>query len=245
MPLLDHFHPPLRPERNWESMHAAWATSIMARLNEQLLPAMYYAETQVHIGSRVEVDVATLEHLAPPNARSARTENGPVATLEAEVWAPPEPTIVIPAIFPDEIEVQVFGSSTGAPLVAAIELVSPGNKDRTETRRAFVAKCSSYLQLGIGLVVVDVVTERLANLHDELMSLMEQPERFAFPGGASLYVVAYRPARREAGDQIDCWPHPLAVGQSLPTVPLALCGGPTLPLDLEATYTEARRRSRL
>jgi hypothetical protein len=186
-----------------------------------------------------------MEHLSSPAARSGRPDNGPVATLEAEVWAPPEPVLVIPGIFPDEIEVQVFGTRTGAHLVAAIELVSPGNKDRPETRRAFAAKCSSYLQLGIGLVVVDVVTDRLINLHDELMQLMERPDAFAFPGAAPLYAVAYRPARREAGDQIDCWPHPLGVGQALPTVPLALRGGPTLPLDLEATYTEARRRSRL
>jgi hypothetical protein len=57
--------------------------------------------------------------------------------------------------------------------------------------------------------------------------------------------VAYRPARRKDGDQIDCWTAPLAVGQELPTMPLALRGGPTLPLELEATYMEARRRSRL
>ena len=32
----------------------------------------------------------------------------------------------------------------------AIELASPGNKDRPETRRAFAAKCASYLARGIG-----------------------------------------------------------------------------------------------
>ena len=42
-------------------------------------------------------------------------------------------------------------------MVAAIELVSPGNKDREETRSAFAAKCAGYLQAGIGLVVIDIV----------------------------------------------------------------------------------------
>jgi hypothetical protein len=245
MPLLDHFHPPLYPDRGWESMHALWAAFMVARLNDQILPALYYAETQTHIGSRVEVDVATLERLSTAATRTSLPASGPVATLEPEVWAPPEPALVLPSTFPVEIEVEVFGTEGGAHLVAAIELVSPGNKDRPETRRAFAAKCSSYLQLGVGLVVVDVVTARLANLHDELMQLMVQPAAFAFPGGAQLYAVAYHPARREVGDQIDCWPHGLEVGQPLPTVPLALRGGPTLPLDLEATYSEARRRSRL
>lgn len=245
MPLLDHFHLPLSEDRHWESFHAAWATEIMAALNGTILPSMYYAETQVHIGSRVEVDIATLERETLAASRPTGPGNGPVATLPAEVWAPPVPALVIPAIFPDEIEVQVFGSPTGAHLVGAIELISPGNKDRPEARRAFAAKCSSYLQLGIGLVIVDVVTDRLANLHDELMRLMDRPEEFLFPAEASLYAVAYRPARRKAGDQIDCWPAPLNVGQALPTMALALRGGPTVPVDLETTYLEARRRSRL
>ncbi len=106
--------------------------------------------------------MATLEHLQATSG----PRNGPTATLTLEAWAPPVPALTIPAVFPDEIEVQIFGSPTGAHLVAAIELVSPGNKDRSVARRAFAAKCSSYLQLGIGLIIVDVVTERLANLHD-------------------------------------------------------------------------------
>jgi len=215
---------------------------ILSHLNDTILPVGFYAETQIHIGSRVEVDIATLEE-TPTIERTA--QNGPVATLTKEAWAPPAPPLVLAATFPDEIEVQVYSTRTGPHLVAAIELVSPGNKDRPETRRAFIAKCASYLQLGIGLVVVDVVTERLANLHDELMRFMEQPGTSLFSPETALYVTAYRPVRRESADQIECWPSPLVVGQPLPIVPLALRGGPTLPLDLEVTYTEACRRSRL
>ena len=58
--------------------------------------------------------------------------------------------------------------------------------------------------------------------------------------------MAYHPVRREPGGyQIEMWPSPLAVGQSLPIVPLALQGGPVVPLDLELTYTAARLSSRL
>jgi hypothetical protein len=38
---------------------------------------------------------------------------------------------------------------------------------------------------------------------------------------------------------------PLALGGALPELPLALLGTRAIPLDLEATYTEARRRARL
>ena len=52
----------------------------------------------------------------------------------------------------------------GRTLVAVIELVSPANKDRPAKRRLFAAKCATYLSRGIGLIVLDVVTSRQANL---------------------------------------------------------------------------------
>jgi len=72
-------------------------------------------------------------------------------------------------------------------LVAAIELISPGNKDRPESRRAFAAKCASYLYQGISLIIVDIVTERSANLHNETMRLMQAEQRFELPADVNLY----------------------------------------------------------
>jgi hypothetical protein len=217
MPLLDHFRPPLSGEHHWESFHGAWAFEIMRTLNRRVLPPHCFAEAQVHVGSRVKM------------------ENS----------APPATSLVMPAVFPDEIEIQVFHQSGGAILVGAIEFVSPANKDRPETRRAFTDKCASYLQQGIGLVVVDVVTERHANLHDELIRRLEQPATFAFPQPTPLYAVAYRPSRRDTGDQIEIWLSPLTLGQPLPTMPLALRGVATIPVDLVATYTATCEDSRL
>jgi hypothetical protein len=244
MPLLDHFHPPLTPTRSWESFHAFWASAIGEHLNRVLLPPGYFAETQVHVGSRVEVDVASFESEGIHDL-AASPNNGGVA-VQTQTYAPPTAVLSMPAVFPDAIEVQVYRTTAGATLVGALELVSPGNKDRTETRRAFAAKCASYLQEAIGLIVVDVVTERRANLHDELIRLLEQDEKYRFPTESPLYAVAYHPIRRKRdGDRIDMWPAALGVGQSLPILPLALRGGPVVPIDLEMTYTEARVRSRL
>ena len=55
--------------------------------------------------------------------------------------------------------------------MAAIELVSPGNKDRDGHRQAFAIKCASYLCQGISLIVIDIVTTRRANLHNEIMQV--------------------------------------------------------------------------
>lgn len=242
MPLLDHFHPPLKGKRHWESFHGRWAAAMADALNEDLLPEDYFAEFQIHIGSRVEVDVGTFEEEA---AAATRRGDGSTALMAARVWTPSTPTWVLPAIFPDELEVQVFSTVTGPTLVAAVELVSPGNKDRPEFRRAFVAKCASYLQQGIGLIIVDVVTERQANLHNELVEFLGHSEGHTFEASAKLYGVAYRPARRKAVDQIDIWPATFNVGQALTTLPLALRGAECVPLDLETTYMETCRKCRL
>src|SRR3989442_1570982 len=85
----------------------------------------------------------------------------------------------------------------------AAELVSPGNKDRPETRQAFAAKCVSYLTRGIGLIVVDIVTNRLANLHNDVMKLLGGAEPVLLPSSAATYAVAYRPSRQASGDQIE------------------------------------------
>ena len=277
MPLLDHFHPPLGTDRHWEAFHAQWSGSIAAALNAKL-PQRYFAEPQVHVGSRVEVDVATFEYAGPARTAGARPMpsepddggGGGLATLvaEPEVLAPPAPDASVNVAFPDAVEVLVYASDGGPTLVAAVELVSPGNKDRAEARQAFVAKCATYLRTGVGVMVIDIVTSRQANLHNELMSFLGHPGAAPLPP-AGLFASAYRPSRRppaapappaeslmpagsaasaesaEPTDRVEVWAAPFAVAGSLPRLFLPLDRRQFVPLDLEATYTEARQRSRL
>jgi Protein of unknown function (DUF4058) len=239
MPLLDHFHPPLQNVRHWESFHSRWAVSIADEFN-RILPPRYFAEVESHLGSRVEADVAEFETISI--AEPANDNGGGVAV---QTWAPPVATMAMPAALPDVFEVQIRDDQDFVRLLAVIELISPGNKDRDESRRAFAAKCAAYLQVGVGVLIVDIVTNRHANLHNELIHLMGQEERFALPVDPPLYAVAYRPARREDVNQIEMWPAMFAVGGTLPLLPLALRRTGFVPVDLEATYMDARQRSRL
>lgn len=234
MPLLDHFHPPLAGRRHWESHHARWATAISDALN-RTLPADYFAEAQVHVGPRIEVDVATFTE--------ARGETGGVATLPltAPLLAPAD--LTLPATFPAVFGVRVYETSGGPTLVAAVELVSPGNKDRDEARRAFAAKCAAYLQQAIGLIVIDIVTSRSGRPFADLMAQM-YPEQL-LPTNPELTAVSYRPVRIDGADSLEVRIRSLAVGQPLPVLPLALGGLGHVSLDLEATYEEARERGRL
>src|ERR1700732_296045 len=109
MPLLDHFHPPVSERRSWEGFHGLWAAALVEKLNRDLLADEYFADMQVHIGSQVEVDIASLEESRP----AAQPGTGK-ATMLAAAWAPPATELVMPTVFPDEIEVQVFATVTGA-----------------------------------------------------------------------------------------------------------------------------------
>lgn len=229
MPLLDHFRPPLSTRRHWHAFHNAWATYLASDLNARL-PEGYFAEPNVQFG--IEIDVATFEDAGPPGA-------GP-----GPGWACPSPTQTVP--FPlvgDVAEVLVFGSEGGPTLAGAIELVSPANKDRTASREAFAAKCETYLQQGVGLVVVDLVTGRHANLHRDLLARLGDPG--ASGPGPALYAVAYRPVEQAGRPSLAIWEEPLALGGPLPTLPLWLRRGTCLPVDLEATYERTRREHRL
>src|SRR5690349_13161206 len=123
MNLLDHFHPPLRPQRQWHGFHNAWATYIASTLNERL-PKGYFAEPNVQFG--IEIDVATFEQSSPSGvgASSAVTDSA----SRPSQWLPPAPTLTLPfTLITDVVEVLVYDSS--AILAGALELVSPSNKD--------------------------------------------------------------------------------------------------------------------
>ena len=217
MPLLDHFHPPLSERRRWPSFFNSWATYLSSQLNT-LLPAGYFAEANVQFG--VEIDVATFEE--------------PGVSLPRTGWIAQPPQTSLPLEFPGAVvEIGIFSKSGGPLLAGAIELVSPANKDRQTHRDALVSKCAAYIQAGVGLVLVDVVTERFADIHRELLTRLGADD----PGpGPALSGSAYRPVERSGTTVLDIWREPITVGQVLPTLPLWLRGGLCLPVELETTY---------
>lgn len=244
MPLRDHFRPPLADVTTWEGIHGGWPMVIVQQLGKKL-PPRYVAAPHVHSGSYVEIDVATYD-TADAGSQPGRGDqaNGGVATA---VWAPSRPTLAVETELPDadEYEVRVFDTRRGRRLVAAVELVSPANKDRPEHRRLFVAKCAALLQQGVAVSVVDVVTVRDFNLYADLLDLLGQSDPSLGSRPPGLYAVS---CRRRVADQkrlLESWYDPLAVGQPLPTLPLWLADSLAVPLDLEASYEQTCRDLRI
>src|SRR5438045_1030981 len=143
MPLRDHFHSPIDDRRSWDELHGQWPGTIVAGLNRKL-PQRYIAAPRIHLGSSVEIDVATFDEDELEAMASGGGDNGGGGVATA-VWAPPRPTLTVATDLPDldEYEVRVYDTRRARRLVAAVEIVSPANKDRPDHRRASGAKCAA------------------------------------------------------------------------------------------------------
>jgi hypothetical protein len=146
MPLLDHFHRPIKNRLPWESLHSGWIAAIAQRLNS-LMPPEFIALDRMRTEGGLEIDIGTVEdnEVESSLGQNGAIGNGKSVAMLPEVYIPPPVTGTAPFEFPGIVEVRVFRDRDERKLVGAIELISPGNKDRAEKREAFVAKCLDYL----------------------------------------------------------------------------------------------------
>src|SRR4051794_33340620 len=111
MPLLDHFRPPLSRTHPWRAFHGAWAAAMARHLNAGVLPAGYYALPFVGGDGPVEPDA-----------------------IVPQPWSSAAPEVAVTVEWPatDDVSVEVFADDGDPTLAAAVELVSPRNKDRAQ-----------------------------------------------------------------------------------------------------------------
>lgn len=132
-------------------------------------------------------------------------------------------------------------------LVAAIELVSPRNKDRTDAKETYTSRYLGYLRLGVHLLLVDVLPRpRGFSFADAITSGLGAD----LPPLPSPFAAAYRvgevvPVGEDMGSLLGVWRRPLEIGQPLPTLPLPLSVHQSVMIDLEQTYQRAAERAYL
>ena len=231
MPLLDHFNPPLNRTHPWRSFHGAgprrWPDcSTRVSCPRAITPSPSLIAT---VPSRsMSPRCANMGHRWPASG-----------TAWTQTWVAPAPALAVAVDLPavDGVEVQVFADDGDPRLAAAIELLSPRNKDRPAARQAFAVKCVGYLQQGSSVVVVDTVTTRRADLNGTILSLLGVDVGAAALPLSSLSAVSYRAVgREEEPQQLQLWPASLALAQPLPTLPLWIAADFSVPLDLEVSY---------
>jgi len=195
-------------------------------LNSGILPAEYFAIPLLEVSGQVEVDVAAMQE-------NERSDAGGAALA-----APPQPAIslLLEPASTDSIEIQVLRNFGGPQLRAAIELVSPANKDRPASRRAFATKCANHIRRGVSVVVIDTVTERTANLHAAIMTALERTDPPPWESPTQLYAVSYRGVTAPDPPRLEAWTHSLTLGAPLPELPLWLGADLWVPLRLEESY---------
>lgn len=233
MPLKDHFQKPFTKKLPWDAFHAAWSTKIVESLMCQL-PKGYVAFPNNHLGYGYEIDVGSWEH-----SDAGFESDSPVAAesgMATVATAPPRPSWVMDADFQevDQYEVRVYDDMEERRLVAAIEIVSPSNKDRPDHRLGFANKCANLLKSDVAVSMIDIVTSRNFNLGRELFELVGRPA----PRGEAppLYCSTFRPLLNGRGHKVEVWEQPLAIGQPLPKFPLWLSDTLCLQFDLEESY---------
>ena len=208
---------------------------IVQRLNS-LLPEEFIAQPSVRLGDAMEIDIAALERESGRGSFSPVEDQGSVMVAS---WAPAQPKILLDAEFPEPSEYVVnIYTQDEFRLVAAVELVSPSNKDRPENRKTFVNKCEALLKKEVCVTIVDPVTSRMANLYGELLDELAAERTPVSPEARSTPRPVGASSARARSWRLRSWEHELAIAASLPTLPLWLSEDFMAPLELEATYEE-------
>ena len=244
MPLRDHFRPPVEDEHSWDELHGMWPAVIVQQLFP-ILPEGYVAAPACISARR------SRSTYRPTDATSRRPRRGRAAVRAVSRsrrrhlpdrpsrWRPTSPTRT-------STRCRIHDAQHGRRLVAAIEIISPSNKDRPESRRAFAARVAALLRSDVCVSLVDLVTIRQFNLYTELLDLIGGSDPMLGTEPPSVYAVTAR-GRRRAGRRplLDTWFDPMEPGRPLPTLPIWLADDLGVSLDLEAGYEEACRVLRI
>lgn len=218
----------------WEGVHDIWIVELLRWIKPRLPPdyrAYVGSSPALAIGAGVErPDVAVREWRPEPPAPE---HPSPASAQAIEEPAPDEEVATITL----DPQTAVYVSAHGR-LIAAVELISPRNKDRNSARGTYLTRYLSYLQEGAHLLLVDVHPRPYGfSFADALAAELgiRQPP-CAAPLANSYRVGEPAP---EGGRFVAIWRRSLAAGQPLPTLPLPLAVGLSIPVNLEETYRRA------
>jgi hypothetical protein len=213
--------------------HHTWITETQRALNRGLLPTEYYALAE-QIAGGLGPGVLTLQRPANGSPRSPEPAGGIVLAT-----APPR----VEFRFRSEMDryaarakAVVIRHKSNHQVIAIIEIVSPGNKSDRHGLRAFVTKACEMLRGGVHLLLLDLFPPGPRDpqgLHKAIWDEFMDNE-FELPAERRLTLAAYT-----AGPFPEAFVQPVAVGQTLPAMPLFLSPDVYVPVPLEATYQAA------
>jgi Protein of unknown function (DUF4058) len=229
MPLHDWSDRP-----GWEGMHHLWITELL-RWVKPRLPAGYRAyigsAPLLAVGAPVDRPDVGVRSWSPSEA--TRVPGAPVAETRTGATEPDE-EVAVATLDP---ETAVYVEKQGR-LIAAVELISPRNKDRPIARSAYLARYLGYLLEGAHLAIIDVHRRPVGfSFADQIATELHLEQPSVLPPMAVSYRVG-EPAAT-GGRLLAVWRRPMTVGDTLPPIPLSLTSEQKVTLDLEQTYARA------
>jgi hypothetical protein len=215
----------------FHDFHHLWIAELQNTLDGGLLPPNDYALAEEHAGLRV-ADVLRL-HPSPsdggPPSPSAEREGG-LALAES----PPKVRRQLTAIetYRQPRRSLATRHVSGHRLMALLEIASPANKDRPESVSTFVAKAAEALELGVHLLVIDVLPPRRHDprgFHGAIWDEFDETP-YDLPATEALTLATYN-----AGPPVRAYVEHTPVGGTLPETPLFLHPERYLLAPLDAT----------
>jgi Protein of unknown function (DUF4058) len=218
----------------WEGMRHLWITELL-RWVKPRLPVGYRA----YIGSAPLLAVGAPPDRPDVGVRSWSPTEAPKLPGPAEPETSPEPTepdeeIAVATLDP---ETAVYVERQGR-LIAAVELISPRNKDRPIARSTYLARYLGYLLEGSHLVLIDVHRRPVGfSFVDQIAKELDLEQPSVVPPMAVSYRVG-EPAAT-GGRLLAIRRRPMTAGDPLPLIPLPLTPEHEVILDLDQTYGRA------
>jgi hypothetical protein len=225
----------------FHAFHNAWIAEIQKTLNNGLLPPeMYALGEQVTTGGNP--DVIALEEPINLNGDGS-LEQGSLVDAEGGIALLTEPPkVLLTARAEQETYTArqreiVIHHRSDHRILALIEIVSAGNKASDYALQSLVDKSLAALRQGIHLLILDLHPPGPRDPRGIHGAIWEPftGQTYDPPAGLPLTLVAYSAGRATKNAFIQ----PVAVGQSLPEMPLYLTPDGYINVPLEATYQGA------
>ena len=216
------------PSGLFHHFHQDWTIEIARTLNRGRLPKGVAALVEQRAGPK-EPDVLAIE------SRNRQSRPGSETSGAVAMLTPPVTRFVRRSskeIYSGRANRIVLKHHLGR-ILAVIEILSPGNKDSRAALRDFVDKTIDLLRAGIHVLVVDLFPPTPRDprgihklIWDEILE-----EDFVFPDGKDRILASYK-----TGGEKTAYIEPLAVGDTLPDMPLFLGEDLYVLVPLEPTY---------
>jgi hypothetical protein len=207
----------------------------MGNLNGGVLPQGYYALSEQYSSGLIP-DVLTLHLPDPDPSPNPASPGGGIALADAHprigrrLVAGPE------AVYRARRRTLTIRHASGNRIVAFLEIVSPGNKDRTMSVQELANKVDAALMRGIHVMIVDLFPPARFDpqgLHGAVWARYGT-EEYAVPADQPLTVCSYR-----AVVPVEAYIEHMAFGDPLPEMPLFLDLETYICAPLERTYLAA------